>query len=74
VLRLLEDYPMGRVKRAVEKGLGMRVHSRDAIVQFIVPRPYTTFALDGREHLCRIKIGAPDVTAYQTLLSEGGAL
>ena len=74
VLRLLEDYPMGRVKRAVEKGLGMRVHSRDAIVQFIVPRPYTTFVLDGREHLCRIKIGAPDVTAYQTLLSEGGAL
>ena len=74
VLRLLEDYPMGRVKRAVEKGLGMRVHSRDAIVQFIVPRPYTTFALDGREHLCQVKVGAPDVTAYQTLLSQGGAL
>jgi len=34
VLRLLEDYPMDRVKRAVEKGLGMRVHSRDAIAQF----------------------------------------
>ena len=74
VLRLLEDYPMGRVKRAVEKGLGMRVHSRDAIVQFIVPRPHTTFVLDGREHLCRVKVGAPDASAYQALLPEGGAL
>jgi len=74
VLRLLEDYPMDRVKRAVEKGLGMRVHSRDAIAQFIVPRPYTTFVLDGRDHLCLVKVGAPDVTAYQILLSEGGAL
>ena len=74
VLRLLEDYPMDRVKRAVEKGLGMRTHCRDAIVQFIVPRPHTTFVLDGREHLYRVKVGAPDVFAYQALLSEGGAL
>jgi len=74
VLRLLEDYPMGRVKRAVEKGLGMRAHCRDAIVQFIVPRPHKTFVLDGREHLCRVKVGVPEVSAYQILLSEGGAL
>ena len=74
VLRLLEDYPMDRVKRAVEKGLGMRTHCRDAIVQFIVPRPHTTFVLDGREHLYRVKVGAPDVFVYQALLSEGGAL
>ena len=74
VLRLLEDYPMDRVKRAVEKGLGMRVHGRDAILQFIVPRAHTTFVLDGREHLCRVKVSAPDVSAYQALLPEGGAL
>jgi transposase len=74
VLRLLEDYPMDRVKRAVEKGLGMRAYCRDAIVQFIVPRPHKTFVLDGREHLCRVKVGVPEVSAYQTLLSEGGAL
>jgi len=74
VLRLLEDYPMGRVKRAVEKGLGIRANCRDAIVQFIIPRPHTTFVLDGREHLCRVKVGAPDVSAYQALLPEGGAL
>ena len=74
VLRLLEDYPIGRVKRAVEKGLGMRVHCRDAILQFIAPRPHTAFVLDGREHLCRVKISAPDVSAYQALLPEGGVL
>jgi hypothetical protein len=74
VLRLLEDYPMGRVKRAVEKGLGIRAHCRDAIVQFIVARPHTAFVLDGREHLCRVKVSAPDVSAYQALLPEGGAL
>jgi transposase len=74
VLRLLEDYPMGRVKRAVEKGLGMRVHCRDAILQFIVPRPHTTFVLDLREHLCQVKVSAPDVSAYQALLPEGGGL
>lgn len=74
VLRLLEDYPMDRVKRAVEKGLGIQAHCRDAIVQFIVPRPHTTFVLDGREHLCRVKVGVPDVSAYQILLSKGGAL
>jgi transposase len=74
VLRLLEDYPMGRVIRAVEKGLGMRALCRDAIVQFIVPRPHTTFMLDGREHLFRVKVGVPDVSAYQVLLPEGGAL
>jgi transposase len=74
VLRLLEDYPMDRVKRAVKKGLGMRVHGRDAILQFIVARPHTTFVLDGREHLCRVKVSAPDVSAYQALLPERGAL
>jgi transposase len=74
VLRLLEDYPMDRVKRAIEKGLGIQAHCRDAIVQFIVPRPHTTFVLDGREHLCRVKVGVPDVSAYQILLSKGGAL
>jgi len=74
VLRLLEDYPMDRVKRAVEKGLGIRAYCRDAIVQFIVPRPHKTFLLDGREPLCRVKVGVPEVSAYQTLLSERGAL
>ena len=28
-------------------------------------RPHTTFVLDGREHLFRVKVGVPDVFAYQ---------
>ena len=54
VLRLLEDYPMSRLEGAVEKGLAMRVHSRDAIAQFLSPRPSlqrSTFLLDGQKHL-----------------------
>jgi transposase len=77
VLRLLEDYSMARVKRAVEKGLSMRVHCRDAIAQFLVHRSpccHTTFLLDGREHLCRVNVSTPDVSVYQSLLSDGGAV
>jgi transposase len=77
VLRLLEDYPMSGVKRAVEKGLSMRVHCRDAIVQFLVPRSswrLTTFLLDGREHLSQVEVSTPDVSAYQVLMSNGGVV
>ena len=77
VLRLLEDYSMARVKRAVEKGLSMRVHCRDAIAQFLVHRSpwrHATFLLDGREHLCRVTVSTPDVSAYRSLLSDGGAV
>jgi DNA replication protein DnaC len=28
-------------------------------------RPHTTFVLDGREHLFRVRVGVPDVFAYQ---------
>lgn len=74
VLRLLEDYPMARLRRAVQKALEMRAHSRDAICQFLIPRsswPPSTFVLDGREHLCWVKVAGPDISAYQTLLSRG---
>jgi len=77
VLRLLEDYPMVEVKKAVKKGLRMRVHSRDAIAQFLVPRlswRNSSFLLDGRDHLRRVKVTDPDVSAYRTLLSDGGAV
>jgi hypothetical protein len=72
VLRLLEDYPMSRLERAVEKGLAMRVHSRDAIAQFLSSRPSlqrSTFLLDGQKHLRRVQVDSPDLTAYRTLLS-----
>jgi transposase len=72
VLRLLEDYSMSMLEGAVEKGLAMRVHSRDAIVQFLSPRPLqqSTFLLDGQRHLRRVQVDRPNLTAYRTLLSR----
>jgi transposase len=76
VLRLLEDYPMARLREAVEKALLIHAHSRDAVLQFLVPRfswQNTTFLLDGCKHLRLVKVGKPDLSAYQNLLSQGGA-
>jgi len=75
VLRLLEDYPLVRLRIAVEKALRIQAHSRDAILQFLVPRfswRNTTFLLDGRKHLRLVKAAQPDLSAYRTLLSKGG--
>jgi hypothetical protein len=75
VLRLLEDYPMDRLKHAVEKGIGIRAHTRDAIAQFLIPRPsigHATFKLNGCEHLSRVQVEKPDISAYSFLLSHGG--
>jgi len=76
VLRLLEDYPMGKVRNAVEKALAVGAHSRDAVLQFLTPRfcwEKTCFLLDGREHLRLVKVPTVDLSAYATLLSAGGA-
>jgi transposase len=76
VLQLLEKYPLDEVTKAVEKGLNVRAHTRDAIAQFLVPpEPWgqTTFRLDGREHLRRVKIQTGSIRAYRELLSPGGA-
>jgi transposase len=76
VLRLLEDYPMARLRQAVDKALLIHAHSRDAVLQYLVPRfscQSTTFLLDGRQHLHLVKVVKPDVSAYLSLLSEGGA-
>jgi transposase len=75
VLGLLQDHPMGRVRRAVEKALQVRAHSRDAVLQFLLPRfswEKTAFFLDGRQHLRLVKVGRPDLSLYSTLLPEGG--
>jgi transposase len=75
VLRLLEDYPMAKLREAVEKGLNTRVHSRDGIAQFLIPRfswRQTTFILDTRQHLRMVEVARPDITAYRTLLDQGG--
>jgi transposase len=76
VLRLLEDYPMAKLRKAVKKGLNMRGHKRDIIAQFLIPRfswEQTTFILANRQHLRLVKVAGPDITAYRALLYEGGA-
>ncbi len=76
VLRLLEDYPMAKLRKAVEKGLKIRGHSRDVIAQFLIPHfswEQTTFMLANRQHLRLVKVAGPDITAYRALLIEGGA-
>jgi transposase len=76
VLRLLEDYPMANLKQAIEKGLRINAHRREAISMFLIPpQPYhcPVFRLDGREHLALVKVASPDISAYRTLLEEGGA-
>ena len=75
VLRLLEKHSVPMLARAVEEGLRMRVHGRDAIAQFLLPpEPWraTRFRLDGREHLRHVKVAPCDVSGYRTLLSVGG--
>jgi hypothetical protein len=66
---------MAKLKKAVEKSLQIRAHSRDAIAQYLVPRfswQETTFILANRQHLRLVKIAGPDITAYRALLYEGG--
>jgi transposase len=75
VLRLLEDYPMIRLRIAVEKALRIQAHSRDAVLQFLAPRfswRNTTFLLDSRKHLRLVRAAKPDLLAYRDLLSKGG--
>jgi transposase len=76
VLRLLEDYPMVKVREAVEKGLIKGAHSRDGIALFLIPRfswGQGTFILAKRQHLRLVKVARPEITAYRSLLHEGGA-
>ena len=75
VLRLLEKHSLRALTRAVQRGLAAGAHSRDALAQFLYPaQPWsaTTFRLDGREHLRRVKVGAPDLDAYRSLLTVRG--
>ena len=76
VLRLLEKHLLDRLTAAVEAGLRVRAHSRDAIAQFLLPREdwrATTFSLDGREHLRRVVVRSTVISAYRDLLPIGGA-
>jgi transposase len=75
VLRLLERHSLKALTRAVQRGLLSGALIRDAIAQYLIPQEewrQTSFRLDGREHLRRVKVAATDVSAYGALLGEGG--
>lgn len=75
VLRLLETHSEGDVAQAIEKGLAVRGHTRDAIAQFLVPQEEwrtTTFDLDGHPHLRLVKVESTNLFAYRELCHAGG--
>jgi transposase len=77
VLRLLEDYPMPKIEMAVKKALLINAHSRDAVAQFLIPQfswSETTFFMDRHPHLRLVTAMKPDISAYRSLLSNGGVL
>ena len=68
---------MKRLKKAVEEGLAIRAHTRDAVAQFLWPREewrLTRFRLDGREHLRHVQVDSPNINGYETLLQGGERL
>jgi transposase len=74
VLRLLEKHPLAALRRAVEHGLQAGAVNRDVIAQFLIPQepwPLTLFKLDGHAHLRCVKVQAPDMQAYGSLLAGG---
>jgi transposase len=74
VLRLLEKHPLGRLRRAVEKGLAVGAITRDAIAQFLYPHQdwrATLFSLDGHPHLRAVRVAVPNLAGYRELV--GGA-
>ena len=76
ILRLLENYSVARLKRAVEKALGCGAPNRDVVAMYLHSpedmRP-PRFRLDGREHLRGVQVAPADLAAYGQLLLTGGA-
>ncbi|MBT7073168.1 MAG: transposase, partial [Anaerolineae bacterium] len=73
VLRLLEKHSIRELSRAVERGLQCGATSKDAIAQFLSPRPewrHTQFNLDGREHLRLVNVQSVDVSDYNCLCKQ----
>jgi transposase len=76
VLRLLERHSVKALTGAVQKGLRSGALIRDAVAQYLIPQEQwrrTSFRLDGREHLRRVKVAATEVSAYSALLGGGGS-
>jgi len=71
VLRLLEKHSLPKLRQAVEQALAVGAITRDAVAQFLFPRPdwrFTAFALDGHPHLRHVRVAAPELGQYRQLL------
>jgi len=76
VLRMLETWSLKQLTAAVEKALRIRIHTADAIEQFLPghkPWGQTTFKLAGREHLRLVRVSKANISDYTELLGPGGA-
>jgi len=74
VLRLLEKHPLADLASAVEKSLRVGALHRDVIAQYLIPQEdwsLTTFRLDGREHLRRVRVARTEVSSYNVLMGGG---
>jgi hypothetical protein len=74
-LRLLEKTSRGRLTRAVKKAVERDIYTKDGVAQLIYSPEYyrrTTFSLDGREHLRRVRVAPTDLSAYRELMAVGG--
>jgi hypothetical protein len=71
VLRLLEKHSLAKLQHAVAQALAVGAITRDAIAQFLFPRPdwrFTAFSLAGHPHLRHVQVAAPDISQYRQLL------
>lgn len=74
VLRLLEQYSLRRLTRAVEQALRVNAVNSDVVKLYLYPdeRPESmSFRLDGREHLRGVTVPRPDLGAYATVMPGG---
>ena len=74
VLRHLESHSVKKLKHAVQHGLGINATTSDAIrliLEYQQEEPIALFSLDGRPHLALVRVSQTDVSAYQSLLTEG---
>lgn len=75
VLRLLEKYPLGRLRRAVERALELGVEHSEAIRHLLLCPPErvpTPLDLSGRSHLAGYGAAPPPLSRYGELVERGG--
>ena len=77
VLRHLESHSVNKLKHAVQHGLAINATTSDAIrliLEYQQEEPIALFRLDGRPHLALVRVSQTDVSAYQSLLTEGASV